>query len=380
MYTKGKDRMQFNYAVYLINKNIAQLRCLYGLNTPELKSTLLNLLTFLQGKDYKTHLTKSHEHLNDAHCYRKENETDSVDLNKIDGCKSDSLENVHKNSISPAHNFGSTPNISQPILDMLKHESCIEKSNGNPKKPIKKKSKPSESGPGLSEILAIPEAFLNKQMSASAFKNYAVQNMVNKANVDYKTGMHNIRSHENIQFLYIQFFCLENSSASSSRSNRSKKGSDFVCNSIKNTNDHEPIEEGTDLLDTSLHENNCIIETCDTKLLKHKSRSVGSYTDESLLELKNNLEVGSDPLLNISSDVSNDGINIGLPGSSEERQQEFLQKWLDSGPALVCSEQSLYPDEVLGTVADVSRPERQLTSRTDALLNTTSFNLVKPKF
>lgn len=85
-------------------------------------------------------------------------------------------------------------------------------------------------------------------------------------------------------------------------------------------------------------------------------------------------------MLNISSDTSKDGVNLGLPESPEDQQQEFLQKWLDSGPALVCSEQSLYPDEILGTVADESVPERHLTLRTDALLNTTSFNLVKPKF
>lgn len=182
--------MQFNYAVYLINKNIAQLRCLYGLNTPELKSTLLNLLTFLQGKDYKINLTKSHERLSDAGTYRKENESGSLCSSKIDGCKADSLENVHKNSFSPMHSFGSTPNISQPILDMLRHESYLEKSNGNSRKPIKKKSKQSESGPGLSEILAVPEAFLNKQMTASAFKKYAIQNMV-KASLDCKTGMCN---------------------------------------------------------------------------------------------------------------------------------------------------------------------------------------------
>lgn len=51
LYTKGKDRIQFNYAVYLLNKNLAQLRLLCGQHTPDLRATLSNLLSFLQGRD-----------------------------------------------------------------------------------------------------------------------------------------------------------------------------------------------------------------------------------------------------------------------------------------------------------------------------------------
>lgn len=95
---------------------------------------------------------------------------------------------------------------------------------------------------------------------------------------------------------------------------------------------------------------------------KQISRSVGSYTDEECCTSRAALELGSDPLINAAGSVE-------LPPSLEHGQ--YLKKWLDSGP-VVCSEENLYPDEVIGRTVP-------LTARTDALLNTKSFNLVKPK-
>lgn len=137
----------------------------------------------------------------------------------------------------------------------------------------------------------------------------------------------------------------------------------------------DSIEEGTD----ATCSNNCY-----NNLYKRKSRSVGSYTDEeSLLEYKNNCEIGSDPLINISSCTNpSDLTTFDAIKNTAIDQREFLEKWLDNGPALVASEENLYPEEILG-VEEVNphpvTPQRQLTMRTDALLNTTSFNLVKPK-
>lgn len=112
---------------------------------------------------------------------------------------------------------------------------------------------------------------------------------------------------------------------------------------------------------------------------KRKSRSVCSFTDEEKTELKDVLGLGSDPALNLSIEkvkkTADELDVVMLPESVEDRQSEFLQKWLDSGPALVCSEENLYPEEILGTAE-----ENLLTVRTDALVNTKSFNLVKPKF
>ncbi|KAJ8681517.1 hypothetical protein QAD02_017309 [Eretmocerus hayati] len=43
LFARTKDKLQFHYAVYLMNKNIAQLRWYCGLPTSDLRSTLLNL-------------------------------------------------------------------------------------------------------------------------------------------------------------------------------------------------------------------------------------------------------------------------------------------------------------------------------------------------
>ncbi|KAK8786417.1 UV-resistance associated gene isoform X1 [Amblyomma americanum] len=43
LYMKGKERMMFNYSVYLLNRNIAQLRCHCNMATKDLRTTLHNL-------------------------------------------------------------------------------------------------------------------------------------------------------------------------------------------------------------------------------------------------------------------------------------------------------------------------------------------------
>ncbi|OXU25616.1 hypothetical protein TSAR_010175 [Trichomalopsis sarcophagae] len=43
LFARSKDKLQFHYAVYLLNKNIAQLRWYYGLGTTDLRATLPNL-------------------------------------------------------------------------------------------------------------------------------------------------------------------------------------------------------------------------------------------------------------------------------------------------------------------------------------------------
>ncbi|XP_033117850.1 UV radiation resistance-associated protein-like [Anneissia japonica] len=50
LYTKGKERFQFRYAVYLLNRNIAQLRYSLGLSTSDLRATLPNLKSLLEMK------------------------------------------------------------------------------------------------------------------------------------------------------------------------------------------------------------------------------------------------------------------------------------------------------------------------------------------
>ncbi|XP_075402408.1 UV radiation resistance-associated gene protein isoform X2 [Tenrec ecaudatus] len=48
LYPKGGEKLLFDYGVYLLNKNIAQLRYQHGLGTPDLRQTLPNLKNFLE--------------------------------------------------------------------------------------------------------------------------------------------------------------------------------------------------------------------------------------------------------------------------------------------------------------------------------------------
>ncbi|XP_023711583.1 UV radiation resistance-associated gene protein isoform X2 [Cryptotermes secundus] len=47
LFSRGKDKLQFNYGVYLLNKNIAQLRWYFNLPTQDLRATLPNLTALL---------------------------------------------------------------------------------------------------------------------------------------------------------------------------------------------------------------------------------------------------------------------------------------------------------------------------------------------
>uniref|UniRef100_A0A8C5PDE7 UV radiation resistance associated n=1 Tax=Leptobrachium leishanense TaxID=445787 RepID=A0A8C5PDE7_9ANUR len=48
LYPKGGEKLQFDYGVYLLNKNIAQLRYQRSMGTPDLRQTLPNLKTFME--------------------------------------------------------------------------------------------------------------------------------------------------------------------------------------------------------------------------------------------------------------------------------------------------------------------------------------------
>ncbi|XP_006614438.1 UV radiation resistance-associated gene protein isoform X1 [Apis dorsata] len=59
LFARSKDKLQFRYAVYLLNKNIAQLRWYCGLPTTDLRATLSNLATLINIKPNQSHLDNS---------------------------------------------------------------------------------------------------------------------------------------------------------------------------------------------------------------------------------------------------------------------------------------------------------------------------------
>lgn len=150
LYPKSRqDRDLFNYAVYLLNKNISQLRLLCGLHTPDLKATLPNLLGLLQGKGYRSEAEQQPG--------KSQSEVDAA--------------SVSKGPVNLRFPTGYNNVASDPVLEPMKHEYHSEQSCS-----LAVKRRPrvdrSECGPGLSEILAIPEAFLNKEITTSCLKNY----------------------------------------------------------------------------------------------------------------------------------------------------------------------------------------------------------------
>ena len=50
LYFRGREDVYSKYAVYLLNKNIAQLRWYCGLSTPDLRATLPNLYSVLTSR------------------------------------------------------------------------------------------------------------------------------------------------------------------------------------------------------------------------------------------------------------------------------------------------------------------------------------------
>lgn len=136
---------------------MAQLRWLLSMNTNDLKATLFNLLTFLRGLKEPRTSTASKQEL-------------PSNSKKITFNIGPSEKHVG------LHSFGSISNISDPILDCLRQENQLNSSTSptrnTSKKSLSKTCRSSECGRGLSEILAIPEAYLNKQISSESLRNY----------------------------------------------------------------------------------------------------------------------------------------------------------------------------------------------------------------
>lgn len=153
LYSRGKDRILFNNAVYLLNKNIAQYLHALGFKPQVLHTTLPNLLLLLQAKDQR------------------------VSGSDVESCAGSPPEEAVKkvlqhrgsqeNMLRP---FPNRPHHApDPILDSIRHEAQMQRAHSPKRRPPRSKN---AQNPGLSQILAIPEAVLNKQMSGSTFLTY----------------------------------------------------------------------------------------------------------------------------------------------------------------------------------------------------------------
>lgn len=180
---------------------------------------------------------------------------------------------------------------------------------------------------------------------------------------------------------------------SSKHVNQAIQPSSLLCCDIvegkrnnKSKCNQDAIEQGTDLTDPSV----CLdlvvkdSDTIDGSKVEanHKriSRSVGSYDDDKV-ELYSSITLGSDPFLNSSgfNGRTHEDKRTYLPKVDHVDEMMVVEKWLNSN--MTPTEGKHYSED-LKVLEDRNEDTNNspLTRRTDALLNTTSFNLVKPKY
>lgn len=359
LFTRGKDRIQFNYAVYLLNKIIAQLKWLHGQNTLNLRSTLPNLLDLLTGRDK---IDAANKGSTTTRSYASKSFTD-------DANSTISEVPIPLNTKSNADMLAAR--LSNQKLQGTSTMSISGSSGSSTNYVTRHSTRSVKSTSGItdsSEIFAVPEAYLTRQLSERSLHRYAEQLECAKIHRAIKSSVpqataDNLGSLENIE-----------------------EGTDILASSLKPTEPELdtlvlPHSRASAALDIpNAHASDaCAIQP-------RLSRSVGSYSDDDQLldgsveerrsRLISGYDAGSEPTLNEEIDTRSKPT-----GESIDKQEVYLRQWLETGPALICSEEHLYPDEVLGVtaVASTSTQDTPLTARTNALLARKTFNLVKPK-
>lgn len=240
LFTKGKNRIQFNYAVYLLNKNIAQLRWLCGQNTADLRETLSNLSSFLQNRK----------------------------LLSLNACKkatdselAQSKSKNETNSVTPS--------------DKLAKDNGDQ--NRMQKRPGHSRRKDDSSLSSQTELV-IPEAFMSQEISPNAFKTY-MKEKINKMNSKSDNGVHRAYDY-----------------------NLQKPVEDITVQEITSESlSFEGIETGTDILQScsEIHQvdgSSTLKRDPQQKKIKQKrriSRSVGSIGENlNQLDAQSSLELG----------------------------------------------------------------------------------------
>lgn len=126
------------------------------------------------------------------------------------------------------------------------------------------------------------------------------------------------------------------------------------------------IEQGLDLLDPRVSHLLCnsfndhpTLKVTEPMLLPNTkkiriARSMESYNGAECSTSRYDASPSSEPNKQTSHLNVEDST---LSNSLQEGRTEFLQEWLNNGPALVCSEEHLYPEEILGTTISRNFPD-----------------------
>ncbi|XP_074032875.1 UV-resistance associated gene isoform X2 [Leptinotarsa decemlineata] len=348
LFTRGKDKVQFTYGVYLLNKNLAQFRWFLNMNTVDLKATLRNLLTFLQGP---------------GELSAASTRTLPPPDRSLTGPKFVSLQRIASSSST----------ISDTILDSIRREKRISRSISPTT--LKKFSQlgrgsPERGGKGLSEILAVPEAYLNRQISSESFRNFARTEKLMEVE----------ESDEGSTDATFSATPTNHPSASLIKITQGKEvGEPFATVNIEDSFETS-VEQGKDALDSpaklspvtkqpiDIHSGPDILE--DSENAKENNRISRSL--ETSAESGVDFELSPEPHLEPSRNSPSDS-------REEQVQREYLAEWLESSPGSICSKEGWQTDTFFSLSAAEAALEAPLMARTDALLNTKSFNLIRPR-
>lgn len=124
LFAKDKDRCKFNYAVYLLNKNIAQLRWYCGLGTSDLRATLPNLDSLIQSCFAQNIDTV------DSSIYKRKKEILN-NLRRNDTTSASLDGDLHNKSAKLSPNNSSAPSSLLPYEDSHSSESLEQDYNKN---------------------------------------------------------------------------------------------------------------------------------------------------------------------------------------------------------------------------------------------------------
>ncbi|XP_066250759.1 UV radiation resistance-associated gene protein [Euwallacea similis] len=356
LYTKGRDRAHFSYAVFLLNKNISQLRWyLHHKLTVDLKETLKHLRSFLLGDDLTDKLRYA-SHLKTDRSFTSADVTSGT----LTGDSAVSLDRlVSPSSVSSL----SSSNLNDPLLDKIQEEIRRERlvpersSGAQPKKSFNifklspKRGRKERNTKGSSEVLAVPEAYLNRQISQDLFHRCASggYRFDDKGSVLFNVFMPSVIKEE--------------------KSIRIGLGIEEIKSIHVSYIHSDSIEEGTDPLDPSSNLDalapsrsiNINRDAIPSSSCPRISRSVDSCVDDDSYRDLASCDRNS------TSDISFRDVPVSLG------EPRLLEQWLSGDSALFASGDSKECLRV--SLRDVSSP---LTERTNRLLSSNqSFNLVR---
>ncbi|KAL1518099.1 hypothetical protein ABEB36_001774 [Hypothenemus hampei] len=142
LYTKGKDKAHFSYAVFLLNKNISQLRWYFQhKTTPDLKETLKHVRLLLLGEDLTTR-------------------------NRPDHSQRTTAPIQHPLSLSSS-------NLNDPLLERFHEEMGGIQGTTTVGMITPRAVRKNKTFTELEDPLAVPEAYLNKQITKDLFHKCA---------------------------------------------------------------------------------------------------------------------------------------------------------------------------------------------------------------